>query len=294
MEAEPHSLSIPSHRLRLTGAFGIVWAICLTNWMWIQLDWQVVTWCQAIVFAASLPISIAWIRWARSPKQRHPITLCIVLTIAFVFLWQLSVFSYDLAEWDIARTQLARVGTAALFFVGLAWIVWGVERASQQFESQRQAARAEMPIVLDPNTEAQAFDQATDQRSNHPLDPEAWYYGGHTPKLNQSVAALASYSIAFKLMFLVFTQMGGCRELYEMPAGGGQQQTISQTVKVQKVIKKKYVINPFSAISFKVPPIDEVKLQLTEITKHAYTVGYGQGAGAGFAGGTKQGQGAQT
>ncbi|MDP6720252.1 MAG: DUF4159 domain-containing protein, partial [Pirellulaceae bacterium] len=61
-------------------------------------------------------------------------------------------------------------------------------------------------------------------------------------------------------------------------------------VKVQKIIKKKFVVNPFSAISFKVPPIDEVKLQLTEVTEHAYTVGYGAGAGAGFAGGTQQGQ----
>ena len=59
---------------------------------------------------------------------------------------------------------------------------------------------------------------------------------------------------------------------------------------MQKVIKKKFVINPFSAIRWKVPPIDEVKLQLTEITKHAYSVGYGSGEGAGFAGGTKRGK----
>jgi hypothetical protein len=33
-----------------------------------------------------------------------------------------------------------------------------------------------------------------------------------------------------------------------------------------------------------------VKLNLSEITKHAYKVGYGEGAGAGFAGGTKRGK----
>ena len=40
---------------------------------------------------------------------------------------------------------------------------------------------------------------------------------------------------------------------------------------------------------FLIPPIDQVKLQLTELTKHAYTVGYGKGKGAGFSGGTNRG-----
>ena len=48
------------------------------------------------------------------------------------------------------------------------------------------------------------------------------------------------------------------------------------------------MINPFSAVLFN-PPIDQVKLQLTELTKHAYTVGYGKGKGAGFSGGTNRG-----
>ena len=65
--------------------------------------------------------------------------------------------------------------------------------------------------------------------------------------------------------------------MYEMPAGGGQQKTVAQTVKIQKVIRKKFVVNPFSAIKFDVPPIDEVKLQLQEVTAHQYTVGYGEG-----------------
>ena len=38
-------------------------------------------------------------------------------------------------------------------------------------------------------------------------------------------------------------------ELYEMPAGGGEQKQVQQVV-VQKVIKKKFVINPFSAVLF--------------------------------------------
>jgi hypothetical protein len=75
-----------------------------------------------------------------------------------------------------------------------------------------------------------------------------------------------------------------------MPAGGGQAKAMAQTVRVQKVIKKKFVINPLSLIKFDIPPIDEVKLQLNEATSHLYRVGYGEGEGAGFAGGTKRGE----
>ncbi len=275
---------------RLTGAYIAVWMLCLANWMWIQFNAPLATWFQAVVFAVSLPISLGWIRWAMRSGGQRKIRVCIVSTLAYVLLWHLGVFVLDWIEWDVARTHLARVGTGGLFFIGLAWTVWAIERASQRREARRRAERADVSQVLATPAAARADRVPTDQRINDPLDPAAWYYGRRNQKLNQSVAALSSYSIAFMILFLLFSQMGGCRELYEMPAGGGEQKTIAQTVKVQKVIKKKFVINPFSAISFKVPPIDEVKLQLTEITEHAYTVGYGEGAGAGFAGGTQQGQ----
>lgn len=212
------------------------------------------------------------------------------LTIAYILLWQFGVFIFDTIEWDVPRTHLARIGTAGLFFVGLGWSIWAVERASRRHEARRRTARAKQPSRLATRATAPADSVAIDSRNNNPLDPLAWYYGRRNAKLNQSVAVLSGYSVAFLILFLILTQMGGCQELYEMPAGGGQQQTIAQTIKIQKVIKKKFVVNPFSAISFKVPPIDEVKLQLTEITEHAYKVGYGEGAGAGFAGGTQQGQ----
>lgn len=277
--------AIPRRPLQLTAAYAILWVICLANWMWLQFDWQVVTWFQTLIFFVSLPITIAWIRWATRPARKHAITVNVVLTISYVLSWQLSVFACDLLALDVLRTHCARLGTAAQFFIGLVWTVWGIERASQRFEWRRRLARADSGKVF----QAQVVGAADEERINHPLDFRAWYYGRQSPRLNQSVAALASYSIVFMLLFLLATQMGGCRELYEMPAGGGEQKTIAQTVKVQKIIKKKFVVNPFSAISFKVPPIDEVKLQLTEITEHAYTVGYGEGAGAGFAGGTRTG-----
>lgn len=208
--------------------------------------------------------------------QNKTVKYWLKVSVALIIIWQLSLFLFGLFEWTSARVWAAQLGTAGLFLIGLGWTIWGVERTSAKFDFARRASRK--------------TDERPPERVNHPLDTHAWYYGKQSPKLNQSVTALTTYSAIFMLLFLICTQIGGCTELYEIPAGGGEQQTIAQTVKVQKVIKKKFVINPFSAISFKVPPIDEIKLQLTEITEHAYTVGYGKGTGAGFAGGTNLGQ----
>jgi hypothetical protein len=216
-----------------------------------------------------------------------------VASVAFLPVWQFTVFALDLLDFAGARAMSARVGTAAAYFVGLAWVVWGLERTARKFDRVRLAARADAAVkklseaaIL--SDEAPA--QPTYERVSNPLDPEAWFYGKKSKRLNQSVAAFLGYSLAFFVAFLILTQVGGCEDIYEMPAGGGEQQQIAQVVKVQKVIRKKFVINPFASISFNIPPIDEIKLQLTEITRHHYTVGYGAGAGAGFAGGTKAGK----
>jgi hypothetical protein len=206
------------------------------------------------------------------------------LTIGFLSLWQLSVFLLGLVDWPVARVHLARIGLTGSFFLGLGWVIWGVEKASGHFDKRR---RRQAPGAY--VRESVLFTKSEQPVSN-PLDATAWYYGTRAPKLNQSVTTLTGYSAVFLIVFLILTQIGGCSETYEMPAGGGEQKTIARVVKVQKVIKKKFVVNPFSMINFKVPPIDEIKLQLTEITEHAYKVGFGQGAGAGFAGGTTQGQ----
>ncbi|MEO8494990.1 MAG: DUF4159 domain-containing protein [Planctomycetota bacterium] len=283
-------LRIPRLAALLTGAYFAIWMACLANWMWIQFNTPVVGWLQTAVFVASLPISLGWIRWAARSARQRKLAACIVLTLAYILLWHLGVFVLDSIEWDVARVRVAQVGTAGLFFVGLGWAIWAIERAAQRREARRRFEHADAEVILAKRATPLVDAVPSDRRINDPLDPMAWYYGRRNSKLNQSVAALTAYSVAFMVLFLIFSQMGGCRELYEMPAGGGEQKTIAQTVKVQKVIKKKFVINPFSAISFKVPPIDEIKLQLTEITEHAYTVGYGEGAGAGFAGGTQLGQ----
>lgn len=202
--------------------------------------------------------------------------------------WYLAVWFFDLVGWYDLRATFATYGLGVLFLLGLCWVIWIVERISQRIDAERTARRA---ATAHPQIDgAGATDDAVDRRNWNPLDTHAWYYGRRSRKLNQSLATLLGYSLSFVLVATLLTQLRGCAEYYEAPAGGGEVKAIAQTVKIQKVIKKKFVINPFSQIIFNPPPIDEVKLQLTEVTQHAYKVGYGEGDGAGFAGGTAKGK----
>jgi hypothetical protein len=224
-------------------------------------------------FTLALPISLLWIRWSRG---KRPLAVWSVVSLSYVVWWQWTVYAAQLAEWHDLRATLAQYGLGGLFFIGLGWTVWLVERAAHRYRERRHAAQR-----------AHEAGQAVKPVPAHtlsPLDPEAWYYGRSNPKLTQSLAVLSAYSIAFVLAILLATQFSGCQESIGSPAGGGKQETIAQLVKIQKVIKKKFIINPFSSVIFKVPPIDEVKLQLTEVTQHKYTVGYGEGSGAGYGG----------
>lgn len=236
-----------------------------------------------LAFGMGAVLAGVWIWWARKHMGLVPRRL--VYTLAFVPLWQFTVFFLDflsnstfLADYsgNLAnfRASAAQIGLATFFFLGLAWTVWGIEQTSRYYDRLRASGKLTL----------------AGKRNWNPLDLDAWYYGRQTRKLRQSLVALASYSLAFMVTMLILSQLGGCQEIYEMPAGGGEQQQVVQQLKVQKVIKKKFVINPFSAIVFNPPPIEDIKLQLQEITKHAYTVGYGEGKGAGFSGGTNRGK----
>lgn len=267
----------------------LTWIVCLADWMWLQSRLPFSSLIHGCVFTAAALLATVWIVFARSLHDR--VLKAAVYSAASIVLWQFSVFACGSLGLTAERAFLAFAGTAGLFMLGLGWCVWGLERTGQRLETaRRHQLVAAQPTISNITARSAAVDNNSDAGSiRNPLDPAAWYYG-RNPRLNQSLAALASYSLVFLLLFLISTQIGGCSELYEMPAGGGEQQTIAQTVKVQKIIRKKFVVNPFSAISFKTPKIDEVKLQLTEITEHAYKVGYGEGVGAGFAGGTQLGE----
>ena len=303
--------------VKLTAGYVSLWLLFLADWLWFGK--RLPEWSHWIVFLVSLPVTVAWVLRVARPANRDMILVAAAATCSYVFWWQFCVFAADMLVRDVLRAYLAWLGTAGLFLIGLVWIVWALERGSQRCEALRISRRSEPPeeeSLLIPSTEEDELDEGVPVWN--PVDTAAWYYnlslsdwfhphfwrrirrmhddrgarreGRNRRKLNQSLTALCSYSFAFLLVYMIFGYIGGCREIYEMPAGGGRQRTIAQTVRVQKIIKKKFVVNPFGAILFRVPPIDEVRLQLNEITEHAYTVGYGDGAGAGFAGGTQRGK----
>jgi len=179
-------------------------------------------------------------------------------------------FSADVALFFRGLQRFAAIaGATGVFLLGLHWVVRYVERES----------RAPGHVAATPGG----------SRIWKFTNLHAWYFRPGSAKLDQSFWTFALYSAAFLLAFLLLTHLPGCREIYEMPAGGGEQAQLQQ-IKIQKVIKKKLVINPFSSIIFNPPPIEDIKLQLEELTKHAYQVGYGAGSGSGFAGGTSRGQ----
>jgi len=200
-------------------------------------------------------------------------TLWLVATAVFLLSWQAAVFLTAAVGWDAIHKELIRWGAAGLFVLGLGWTVWLVERASQRIRDRR--------VARGP--------ASASARLWNPLDCDAFYYGRQSPKLRQSLAVLGAYCLMFVTIYMVFTHAFRRQESYELPGGGGQPKALRQAVKIQKIVRTRYVVNPLSAIRFEVPPIDEVKLQLAEITEHAYTVGYGEGEGAGFGPGTARG-----
>jgi len=273
-----------------------VWLVALADWMWSQkLDRFSGLETGRLALLTAIPAAVVSATWAVAVYRRDRkdiVRIAAVASAAYAPVWHAVLLLCDVMNLDGLRVELAWWGTFALYAIGLGWVVWGLDQAAQQIERKR---REELgPVTAEQLIHMMATGEAAQVKrrsTSNPLDPDAWFYGKRANKLNQSLTAFTTYSMLFLALFMLATQLGGCEEIYEMPAGGGQaQMAVPQTVKVEKVIKKKFVVNPFSAISFKVPPIDEIKLQLQEATAHQYAVGYGAGAGAGFAGGTKAGK----
>ncbi len=259
-------------------------------WLFALLLWKIGNVLPAIllnlVFFVALPLGIVWILKLRREKVKW-FTSAIAITIIYPAWWMLSVVAADVLGLGEVKSGLQQAGLLGFFTIGLAWLVWYVERESRRIEVGRlDNALRDGPLVSHPVDN----DVPSDAKSWNPLDPQAWYYGREGRKLKQSTLAFFAYGIAFWVATMLVTRIG-CNNLeYELPGGGGQQKTVAQQVRIQKVIRKKYVVNPFSSIKFDVPPIDEVKLQLQEVSAHQYTIGYGEGTGAGFAGGTSKGK----
>ncbi len=284
-----------SRSVQWTTGYLILWVVLLLELrttQWLPL------WLQVSFCALSIPLGIHWMGRSGRGKDWVVHQKWIVATVVYVLWWHLSMVLLDWMYFDAARASVARLGTITLFGIGLVWVVWGVENASNHYRGVHQQDPHDDPTWNPLDLRAWFYGVRWwplrlgrwVRFFRRPNDPSVWSHGNRSPKLDQSLAALITYSFVFVMCGLLLAQLSGCREIYEMPGGGGEQKQLAQVVKIKKVIRKKYVVNPLSAVIFEVPPIDEVQLKLTEITKHAYTVGYGEGKGAGFSEGTFRGK----
>lgn len=119
-------------------------------------------------------------------------------------------------------------------------------------------------------------------------------------RVRQSLSMVAVYSLVFGLVYFLahWESRADTQEAYDLPPGGGNDSPQAMSVKVQKVVRKRYVINPYSSIAFAAPPpIDNVDVKLTDETANRYQVGMGDGGlgqgdgdGGGFGSGKEGGK----
>ncbi len=242
--------------------FGL-WLIGWLNWS----AWHLFpTWFDAVAFTGG---SVAALYWFRRTRPAEQVPRRAAATLAFPFVAQWCVFAFAALGQPALARLVSQASILTLFVVGLAWAVWLVERRSRAHALSTANVRA---------------------RIWNPLDLAAWYYRPHGARLDQSAATFVGYTLAFFLVALLLSRLSGCREIYEMPAGGGEEMRIRQIVQIQKVIEKKYVINPFSAVLFNPPPVEDVPLRLEELTENLYQIGQGSAGEPGFSGGTARGK----
>ena len=308
----------------LTAVFAIFWSFLWLDWLSL---YQLPGWVHWVGFSSALIPLFCWLEVAnpgfmerpvlgsltflrisqvafgdgpaiklfnRNTNHREPLPPLLryaVYTACIFPVWHLlTFFCYELG-WMTLSAMCARIGLCVCFVAGLAWTTWWVEQKSREYQVTR-AETSSGDLAIGP---LHAMHQSlagpdVGEKIWNPLDMDAWFYGKQRQKLRQSLSVLFSYLVLFTLLVMLILWIGGCKEIYEMPAGGGEQKQLQQIVKVQKIIKKKFIINPLSSVIFNPPPIEDIKLQLLEITKHAYKVGYGKGSGAGFSGGTNRGK----
>ena len=249
-----------------TIVYAVVWCLLwLDAHTWFRLG----VWTLTIGFLTALPVCYYWIH-----RHRHSSVVVrrAILSISYLPIWQLAAhlplhsFSYSLVA------TITQVGIAGAFFLGLGWTVWWIDHETKRLKKLNKPNQQNTPkIIWDPRQLV------------------AWYFGSKNNKLRQSIFTLLTYTCLFGTMAFILTRLSGC-SVYESPIGGGEEKQLKQLVKIQKVINKKYVINPYSSVLFNPPPIDDVKLQVLEVTEHLYKIGQGKGDGAGFSAGTTRGK----
>ena len=224
------------------------------------------------------------------PKLRKISLWAAIATALFVGLW------FGLAALLADSALVNRIGWPVLYVIGLAWMVYGVERVARKIETKSANKTLGPPQVTVGGEVASGR-----RRGWNPLDPAARYYGRNGQRLRQTFALLGAYSLLFTAMYylahMTFGNKAQANE-YDLPAGGGNDSPQAMSVKVTKVVRKKYVINPYSSILFAAPPpIENVDVKLTVETANRYQVGQGdgglgqgEGEGGGFGSGKAGGK----
>jgi hypothetical protein len=220
-------------------------------------------------------IGLGWIIWALRPLT--PVR-ALVATGWFLLLWAAGVF---IGQWPAANG----LGVAGLYLIGLAWITWALERRAQRIEQVRTKGLSAADVLTERR-------QPRGPVSWNPLDPTAWYYGQHSQRFHQTLAVVGVYSLVLLGVYFLLLpgeSKAGIVDPFELPGGGGSDSPAGAPiqVRVQKVVVKKFVINPYSSILFQVPDIDKMdkKIDLKDLTKHEYQAGVtglgGEGGGTG-------------
>lgn len=261
-------------------------------WLWnaaSQFEWAFAV--AGLLLLPALFFGGVWQRQIREPGTLR-IRWSQVMTATYIAWWPVALWCSEALGLAGLSDTIRQFAPWGLFGIGLLWAIWYLELSSRKIELRHIEQHIQHGDIVHAATDEDSI-APSGKRSWNLFDPYAWYYGRKNRKLKQSTLVTIGYTAGFWIgwsLLILALQFGGCQESADMPPGGGQYKQVAQQVKIQKVIRKKFVINPFSAIKFDVPPIDDVKLQLQEVTEHAYTVGYGEGTGAGFGGGKKGGK----
>ena len=268
---------------QIVGAVALVWHFALVDWLWTHLLAESLL---PVIFLAVSLLCLSGLYKQYKQRAENQVQFWAVFSLCIPVGWHAGVFFSEWMGLEMFRAYFARGGLALFFIVGLVWVIWGVEKYAQRIETARREG-FNLENVLQ---RKRASRQDSGRKIWNPLDPHAWYYGNKSPRLNQSLNGFVSYTVLFCLICMILSQFQGCTQYYDLPAGGGENQAVQQVVKVQKIIRKKFILNPYSAINYNTPELDDVKLELNEVTAHRYTkMGFGEGEGAGFAGGTSSG-----
>ena len=122
----------------------------------------------------------------------------------------------------------------------------------------------------------------------NPLRDDAVYWLGKHGRLRRyfTYSFLGHAVLIFASVMAMF--IPSCKKTYDLVKGSGKPKAMIKQMQVQvnKVQRKKILVNPNSAIIFETPPLELTPLNLKEVTANEYKVGQGDGPGpAGYAAG---------